>query len=331
MRVKSKYKTTRREFITKTGFVAAGVTLGTSSFGESVKPTSMANLQEAGNKYPVRLFSKPLDTYDFGFMCECIVKSGIGGIDLVVRPGGRVEPAVVEKELPERIEEARKFGLVTDMMVTVISSVSDPLTERLLKTASASGIKYYRFNWFDYDLKLGIQESIQKYRSNLKDLAELNRKYKIHGGYQNHAGARIGGPVWDLKELLRDFPPELIGSQYDVRHAMVEGTDTWMLGMRLIAPHIKTLAIKDFTWKTVNGKPQAVTVPMGEGMINWDLYFKTVKELNITGPLTIHIEYPLLEKGEEKLTLIQQQEIIVRKLKKDADFLNSFLTKYQLV
>jgi hypothetical protein len=66
-------------------------------------------------------------------------------------------------------------------------------------------------------------------------------------------------------------------------------------------------------------------------MVNWDLYFKTVKELNITGPLTIHIEYPLLEKGEEKLTLIQQQEIIVRKLKKDADFLNSYLTKYQLV
>jgi L-ribulose-5-phosphate 3-epimerase len=165
----------------------------------------------------------------------------------------------------------------------------------------------------------------------MMELSDLNRKYKIHGGYQNHAGTRVGGPVWDLHEILSELPPEFIGSQYDVRHAMVEGTSTWILGMRLIAKHIKTLAIKDFTWQTLNGKPQAVTVPLGEGMVNWDLYFKTVKELNIIGPFTLHIEYPFLEKGEEKLTLTQQQEIIVRKLKKDVDFLNSYLKKYQLI
>ncbi len=80
----------------------------------------------------------------------------------------------------------------------------------------------------------------------------------------------------------------------------------------------------------VKGKPSAVTVPLGEGMVNWDLFFRTVKELNISGPVTLHVEYPLLETGEEKLTLAQQQEIIVRKLKKDTDFLKGFLLKYQL-
>jgi L-ribulose-5-phosphate 3-epimerase len=313
----------RRKFIST--MAVAGAAIPFSSAIGSYLPGS------AESKYPVRLFSKPLDGYDFGFMCECIVKSGIGGIDLVVRPGGRVEPAVIEKELPERVAEAKKYNLITDMMVSGIASVSDPFTERVLKTASASGIKYYRLGWFDYDLKGDIWETLQKYRVTLKEISELNRKYKIHGGYQNHAGPRVGGPVWDLHEILRDLPPEFIGSQYDVRHAMVEGANTWILGMRLIASHIRTLAIKDFTWKTVNGKPQAVTVPMGEGMVNWDLYFKTVKELNITGPLTLHIEYPLLEKGEEKLTLIQQQEIIVKKLKKDVDFLNNYLNKYQLI
>lgn len=286
--------------------------------------------QSGASKYPVRLFSKPLDTYDFGFMCECIVKSRMTGIDLVVRPGGRVEPASVENDLPARVADAKKYNLVTDMMVSGIISATDPFTERVLKTASASGIKYYRLGWFDYDSKLSIRESLEKSRIVLKEIAELNKKYKIHGGYQNHAGPRVGGPVWDLADILRDIPAEFLGSQYDVRHAMVEGANTWILGMKLIAPHIRTLAIKDFTWKTVNGKAQAVTVPMGEGMINWDLFFKTVKEMNITGPLTLHIEYPLLEKGEEKLTLTQQQEIIVKKIKKDMDFLNSYLLKYQL-
>jgi len=289
-------------------------------------------LSEPGeSKFPVRLFSKPLDTYEFGFMCECITKSGIGGIDLVVRPGGRVEPAVVETELPRLVAEAKKYNLVTDMMVSGIVSATDPFTERVLKTASAAGIKYYRLGWFDYDNKTDIWESLQKYKTIVKEIAELNRKYKIHGGYQNHAGPRVGGPVWDLHELLHDIPPEFLGSQYDVRHAMVEGANTWILGMRLIASHIKTLAIKDFTWKTVNGKPQAVTVPLGEGMVNWDLFFKTIKELNISGPITLHIEYSLLEKGEENLALTLQQDIIVRKLKKDVDFLNSYLIKYQLI
>ena len=313
----------RRQFISTVA--AAGAAIPFASGLGSVLP------QPAENKYPVRLFSKPLDTYDFDFMCECIIKSGVSGIDLVVRPGGRVEPAVVEKELPERIAEAKKYNLVTDMMVSAIVSASDPFTERVLKAASASGIKYYRLGWFDYNQKTDIWESLQKSRIVIKEIAELNKKYKIHGGYQNHAGPRVGGPVWDLHELLRDIPAEYLGSQYDVRHAMVEGANTWILGMKLIAPHIRTLAIKDFTWKTVNNKVQAVTVPMGEGMINWDTFFKTVKELNITGPLTLHIEYPLLVKGEEKLTLTQQQEIIVRKIKKDMTFLNSYLDKYQLV
>jgi len=98
----------------------------------------------------------------------------------------------------------------------------------------------------------------------------------------------------------------------------------------LIAPYIKTLAIKDFTWVTTGGKPRAVTVPMGEGMVNWDLFFKTVKELNISGPMTLHVEYPLLEKDENKLPLSRQKEIIVGKLRKDVEFLNRKMSEFQL-
>lgn len=341
--MKTEKKTTRREFITKTGILTAGVTLGASSLsaasynsiqGDPITLDSGLRSHFPGsaeNKLQVRLFSKPLDSYDFDFICECITKSGIGGIDLTVRPGGKVEPASVETELPKLVEEAKKYNLVIDMIVTGILSATHPETERILKTASGVGVKYYRLGWFEYENKAGILESLQKYRAVLIEIAELNRKYKIHGGYQNHAGAGIGGPVWDLQELLRDLPTEYLGSQYDVRHAMVEGANTWILGIRLISSHIKTLAIKDFIWKTENGIPKPVTVPLGEGMVNWDLFFKTVKELNITGPITLHVEYPLLENGEEKLTLSQQQEIIVRKLKKDMDYLNTCLYKYQLI
>lgn len=290
-----------------------------------------ASLQDSDkDRYPVRLFSKPLDGYDIDFICECIAEAGIGGLDLTVRPGGKVEPQEVATSLPKLIARARNHHLDIDMIVTGIASATEPFTEQILRTASESGVKYYRLGWFAYDNKNGIWETLQKYRTTLTDVVELNRRYKIHGGYQNHSGYLVGGPVWDLHELFREFPAELLGSQYDVRHAMVEGAETWMIGMRLIASHITTLAIKDFTWKTVEGKPVAVTVPLGEGMIDWDLFFQLVKELNISAPITLHVEYPLLEKEEENLALAMKKEIIVRKLKKDTDFIKSYLHKYNL-
>jgi L-ribulose-5-phosphate 3-epimerase len=316
-------KQNRREFITS--IAAAGAVVPFLSKLDSNLPFSEQK------KFPLRIFSKPLDAYDFGFICECTAKAGIDGLDLTVRPGGKVEPAEVEEKLPKLVEEAKKYNLALDMMVTGIVSATDPLTEKVLKTASALGVKHYRLGYYEFDFKTGIWESLQKHKASLKEVVALNRKYSIHGGYQNHAGARVGGPVWDLFELLRDLQSEFAGCQYDVRHAMVEGANAWILGMRLIAPWIKTLAIKDFTWVTGNGKPRAVTVPMGEGMVNWDLFFKTVKELNVSGPMTLHVEYPLLEKSEAQLPLMQQQEIIVRKLKKDVDFLNGFMTKYELI
>jgi L-ribulose-5-phosphate 3-epimerase len=283
-----------------------------------------------GSKLQVRLFSKPLDKYDFDFMCECLEKSGIEGFDLTVRKGGKIEPENVERELPELIEKARKHNLAIDMIVTDITSASDPYAENVLKTASAEGVKYYRLGWLDYSDKIEVWETLQNYKSQFKDLSELNRKYSIHGGYQNHAGKYIGAPVWDLHEILKDLPAEYIGSQYDVRHGMVEGADTWILGMRLISKHIKTLAVKDYTWKNVNGKPTTITVPLGEGMVRWDQYFQTVKDYNISGPITLHVEYDLLNKEEEKLSLAGQQDIIVRKLRKDMAFLSDCLQKYNL-
>jgi sugar phosphate isomerase/epimerase len=316
-------KQNRRDFITT--IAAAGTAI---HFASAIKPIIAS---PAETKFPIHLFSKPLDAYEFDFMCECLVKSGIGGFDLTVRAKGKAEPAYIDSVLPRMVEEAKKYNLALDMMVTGILSASDPMTEKVLKTASGLGIKNYRLGWFEYDNKIGILESLKKYKTELRAVAELNRKYRIHGDYQNHSGTMVGGPVWDLHELLRDIPAELIGSQYDVRHATVEGASTWILGMRLIADHIRSLAIKDFTWQTINGKPQAVTVPLGEGMVDWDLYFNTIKELNISGPVTLHIEYPLLAEGEEKLPLSKQQDIIVSKLRKDMDFLKGYLNKFGLV
>src|SRR5574340_1054081 len=132
-------KQNRREFIstmaaTGAAFMAAG---------------DLAPMMQA-SKYPIRIFSKPVDAYDFGFMCEVTSRCGIGGFDMTVRPGGKIEPAKVDNDLQKLVEEAKKYNLAFDMMVTSILSASDPFTDRILKTASSSGVRFYRFGWADY-------------------------------------------------------------------------------------------------------------------------------------------------------------------------------------
>ncbi len=310
----------RRHFIATMAMAGASIQLS----------PSIKTIFQSVNKFPIHLFSKPLDAYDTDFMCECISGAGIDGIDVTVRAGGKVEPVSVEKALPDFIEKASHHGLVTDMMTTGILSADDPFTGIILKTASSSGIKHYRMGWMEYDLKSGVLESLQKHKSGLNELTLMNRKFNINGGYQNHSGKMIGSAVWDLNLLLQSLPVEFTGIQYDVRHAIVEGAESWIIGLHLVADHISSLAIKDFTWKSIEGRMQPVSVPLGEGMVDWDTFFRTIKEKAISSPLTMHVEYPLLTGNEEGLTLSKKQPVIVKKLKKDADFLKSYLNKYQL-
>jgi len=311
----------RREFLST---LAAGAVL------PLVSEVTNLSFDKEKVSYPVRLFSKPLDNYDFDFICECTAASGLEGLDLTVRPGGKVEPSEVETVLPKLVEKARSHSLEVDMIVTGITGAAGPYTENILKTASGLGVRYYRLGWLEYDKKAGVWETLQTYKTVFSELALLNKRYNIHGGYQNHAGNYIGAPVWDLHELFKDIPPEYLGSQYDIRHAMVEGFDTWIIGLRLIKDHIRTLAIKDFTWSIEKGRSQPVTVPLGQGMVDWDIYFQTLKELSIKAPLTLHIEYPLLDKGDEMLPVSRQKEIIIGKIRSDVDFIKDHLRKYGL-
>jgi sugar phosphate isomerase/epimerase len=325
--MKTENHLSRRRFLAATSLAGASLAL------KGVPGASVASGETpagAEKKTPIHFFSKPLDGFEVEFMADTLAAAGIEGFDLTVRPGGKVEPARADTELPKFAETVGKHKLAVKMMVTSITGTDTPSAEKVLKAASEIGIRHYRLGYFDYDFKTGIPESLAKHRSSLQALAALNQRYQIQAGYQNHSGARVGSAVWDVAELLRGLPVEQVSSQYDVRHAVCEGAASWVLGMRLLGPQIGSLAIKDFTWEVSDGKARVLSVPLGEGIVDFTAYFKLVKELGITAPLTLHVEYPLLSKTEESLSLLEKQKLIAARLKKDADWLRAQLAKHQL-
>jgi L-ribulose-5-phosphate 3-epimerase len=312
----------RREELSRRMFVRAA---SLAAAGLAIKPASVLAVKRAGAKRAICVFSKHLQWLDYDAMAETAAEIGFDGVDLSVRPGGHVLPERVTDDLPRAVEAVRKAGLHVPMMTSKIQNAGDRYTEPVLKTASSLGIGYYRMGYLNYDDQLGVAGSLERLKSTMADLAAVNEKYHIHGAYQNHAGTRVGGPVWDLWELLKDLDANWMGCQYDVRHATVEGGSSWPLGMKLLSPFIRTTVIKDFWWEKKDGKWKIANVPLGEGMVDFKQYFKLVKSLNIGGPISMHFEYPIYDKADKNLSQKQRRRQTIEVMKKDLLKLRSML------
>ena len=310
----------RRKFISS--IAAAGMAVPFIQVRDSI-----FNL-ETENRNRIHVFSKPLIGMGYDDMASLLSETGAGGIDLTVRPQGHVLPENVETDLPLAISAAKKHGLKVEMIVTSILSKEERNTEKIIRTAASHGVKYYRLGWYSWDDKLGIRGTLEHCRRELGKIADLNRKYKIHGAYQNHAGNMVGAAVWDVYEMLKDIDPEYMGCQYDIRHAVAEGTGSWQSGLKLLAPWIRCSDIKDFTWTGKNGKWNPVTVPLGEGVVPFTEYFSLIKSLKITGPESLHFEYPPFDSGDINSPDTRLRELFLKDIKRDIERLGILAEKY---
>ena len=286
---------------------------------------------EAEIKYPINFFTKPLDKYGNDFMIDTLKMGGVDGLDLTVRPKGSVLPEKVAEDLPVVAEMAKNNGLFLEMMVSNITSDETPYAKNVLKIAAQHGIKHYRMGYFRYNDDEKAKETIAHAQTQIQSLIDINAQYGIQGGYQNHTGNYFGAPLWDLIGVLEKVASPWISSQFDIYHAYSEGYRSWEVGMEIMASKIGSLAIKDFTWEINNGQAKIKKVPLGQGVVDLDGFFKNIKNMNIKAPITLHIEYPLLEKYEENLSLIKKQKIIVGKIQNDVQFITSKLHQYQLI
>jgi L-ribulose-5-phosphate 3-epimerase len=241
----------------------------------------------------IHVFSKHLQFLSIKDMAEAAAEIGFDGVDLTVRPNGHVLPERVENDLPTAVEAIRKVGFSPFMMTTAIQDAADATDKRVLEVAAKLGFQFYRMNWFKYPDGKSMPEAIQLLQQKVKDLSALNKKLRLTGCYQNHAGNLVGSSLWELWELLKDADQQNMGVQYDIRHAVVEGGLSWQNGLRLIQPQIKTLAIKDFKWEKKNGVWGVEDTPIGEGMVDFKTYFKLLKEYKINVPVSLHFEYSL--------------------------------------
>lgn len=329
---------TRRDFVSRLALAGAALPLVANSAAAQAekgkkKAGGAAGATAAGSGTgklgTLHVFSKPLQFLSYDDCAQMIAEAGFGGIDYTVRKDGHVTPEKAQDDLPRAVEAAKKAGLKVEMITTGILSARDPHAEALLRTAAKLGVKVYRYGFFSYDEKLGVWGTLQKLRETMKELAVLNQSLGLHGALQNHAGVRVGGPIWDLYEVFKDIDAKACGVQYDIRHAVAEGGQSWPLALKLMAPWIRCVDFKDFKWAQAPGKATIENVPIGEGIVPYDAYFKLVRELGITGPASFHFEYPPFERAP--MPEAEKRRVLPGLMKKDLAAIKAVAGKHQVL
>jgi len=259
---------------------------------------AMAGMAAAPPALPeICIFSKHLQWLNIADAAALAAEIGFDGIDITVRDGGHVLPERAADDLPKAVEAVHQAGLGVPMITAGIVDVRSPHAESILGTASALGIRRYRWGGFPLDPLRPIPAQIATDRSPVRDLAALNKHYGVCAMYHTHSGANLlGAAIWDLYLLLKDFDPDAVSVNYDIGHAHVEGgLGGWMDTAGLTAPMMRGVALKDFYWqKTERGEWQPRWCPIGQGMVHFVRFFEMLKAFRFSGPMQLHFEYPEL-------------------------------------
>ena len=305
----------RRRFL-KYNFAASALLPLTRSHTINVK-TDAQRIDEKVSSRQICIFIKLLERFNYLDIATILSESGFKAADISLRDGGIIAPEVAKIELPKLVKIFSQKKISIPMAVTGITDPDNQNIETILKVMKDNDIRYYRLGSIKYNKQISICENLSILKKKMIKLQELNSKYELHGAIQNHTGMRFGSAVWDAYEVVKECDPKYVGIQYDVRHAMADGIGSWPIGLEIALSHIDTTCIKDFTWKEKNGTFSPITVPLGEGIVDFRKYFEILNTKKISGPVSIHYEYPPLSSINLTNNSTEQMKKIIPLLKRD--------------
>jgi sugar phosphate isomerase/epimerase len=281
----------------------------------------------AARNLKVAIFSKHLQFLQGAELARAAADLGFDGVDITVRSGGHVEPARAADDLPPLVAVIRSQGLEVPMVTTDIVDAASPHARDVLKTLADLGIHFYRWGGFKYTANEPLSAQMTAFHKRSAELAALNAEYKVCAMYHTHSGVDlVGAPVWDIFEILKSLDPAVIGINYDIGHATVEGgLGGWIDSFRIAQPYIRGIAVKDFLWQKEANDFQPAWVPLGQGMVRFPAFFSLLAQTPFDGPLQLHFEYPLAGADAGKRQLSADPKQVFAAMKRDLRRLRLYL------
>lgn len=292
------------------GALAVGVLSADPLFVDQGLADSPEPQAAAGWNPSLVLFSRHLQWTEVEPGIEFARRAGFDGIGWTVRPGAHMLPENVEKTLPAAVNLTRKAGLSAPILTTAILDDRSPRVEAILETMKGVGITSYRAAVFRWDYQRDFREQMNEMTARIARLAKLNEKYGVTALYHTHAyPGLVGGAVWDLWTMVRDFDPSVIAINYDIGHATVRGGPGWYDSVHAARKHVRGVTLKDFQWVHFPARPFTGSwspkyCRPGDGIVDFPGFFRYLKETRFAEPIELYFEYDLYPAGGAPVNLL---------------------------
>ena len=310
------HMTSQRAQLSRRGFLVRAFLSGAALAASHKSFLSAAELKAAS---PIAVFSKIYQELKLDFEAAAAVtaEAGLDGIDCPVRAGGEILPEHAAEQLPAYAEILGRRKLGIKLLTTDITSTKSPHMETVLRTARKLGVRYYRFGFASREAGSPVGDQMREVRAHLRDLSAVNKELGMCILLQNHSPSGqtvyLGGDLSEMEQAVDGFDPEQVGVAFDIGHALVVHGAKWRQHFEALRPHFKIAYVKDV-------KQSGSWVPFGQGDIAGTGYFKLLREMNYTAPISLHIEFEWQEPGKPK-----SRERLTQVLKESRQVLTGWL------
>jgi sugar phosphate isomerase/epimerase len=251
-----------------------------------------ANAPVAPRRAPlICAYSNNLIKVEYAELGTIAQQIGYEGVDLTVMNGGHVNPQIVNVDLVRAIESVRGPGLEVPMISTEITSAADFTAFAVLAITGHTQVHLYRTGYWPWGAAPNVMARMSQVRNDIMSLLPLGERSGMMALIPNRAGF-VGEAIWDTQTIIADLSPQWVACEFDPSQAVAEGgAGGWEIALRLALPRLKAVAVQDFVWAKAGGSWKMQMCPMGEGMVDWDAFFRILAQSHFTGPISIHYEY----------------------------------------
>jgi sugar phosphate isomerase/epimerase len=128
--------------------------------------------------------------------------------------------------------------------------------------------------------------------------------------------------------LVEHFDPARIGVNYDPANLVIEGRESWQMGLELLGPYLDYVHAKNTAWVCENGKWRWVFASMRDGQVDWAAVMRALTRVGYDGYISFENfhQVPMRSRGFIGEDLTQHAEAfrdIDQRLDEDLGFLKS--------
>jgi sugar phosphate isomerase/epimerase len=263
-----------------------------------------------------------------------VEKLGAHGYDAVewrVHPDYHIAP----QELVARAREIKRLvddhGLEVSCL-TGYAPIGDVDQQRWFAEACAvMGCPRYRPGAVVYDGTRSYGNLYQATVDGLGKALDAIGSFGVKPIIETHFGTIAPSASLALR-LVQHFRPDQIGINYDPANLIIEGRESWQMGLELLGPYLDYVHAKNIAWVREDGRWRWVFASMADGQVDWAEVVRALRSVGYDGYISFENFFlvPMKSKGFVGEDLTQHAEVfrdIDQRLDEDLSFLKGLCAR----